>query len=301
MIENILRVGNFTSSSIADLMSNGRRDMTEAEIAQQKRDNPKSKAKTILAGLGAPALSYIKAKNQERRAGRSVDKEISARALSWGKICEGVAGILLGDDYVINSQETISHPTIPYWKGSPDGENDKTDTLSEIKCPDSLGSFFTFADCKDIAEVREEHKDGEKYFWQCVSNAIITGRKYAELVIYCPYKRELDIIREAASNYDGPNQKQFEWIALYAEDTQLPYLIEGKHYKHMYIFRWEISKEDKDALTERVIEAGKLLVQIEQEKVVYKPTIEQIELAKAKIELMKELKKRLSGNYSNVQ
>jgi hypothetical protein len=271
MIENIARIGNFTSSKIAALMTNGKK-----------------------AGeMSAPAKTYIEEKNMERRLGRSISTEISSKATSWGKLVEGVAFMLLPNGYVLTSTDTIVHPEIPYWSGSPDGENIETSTIVDVKCPNTLKSFCQFVDCKNIEEIRENHKDGDTYYWQIVSNAILTGMKYGELIIYCPYKRELDTIRDFAANYDG-NQKKFEWISMWAEDNDLPYLIEGKHYKNLNIIRFEIPQSDKDALTSRVREAGAMLIDMDPivvKKV--KPTKEQIAEAQEKIKMMNELRNRL--------
>ena len=61
-----------------------------------------------------------------------------------------------------------------------------------------------------------------------------------------------------ASNYDG-NQNKFAWIN-WAEDKELPYLLDGGHYKNLNIIRFEVSQEDKDRLTIAVLNASKLLI-----------------------------------------
>jgi hypothetical protein len=98
MIEIKSRIGNFTSSEIVALMSNGKGSM-----------------------FGAPAKTYIEECNMERRLGRSITTEINARAISWGKLVERRAFDLLGIEYTLNSDETLTHPEIEFWAGSPDG------------------------------------------------------------------------------------------------------------------------------------------------------------------------------------
>lgn len=129
--------------------------------------------------------------------------------------------------------------------------------MFDIKCPFTLKSFCNFADCKTIEEVREKHDSGENYFWQLVSNAILTGAKWAELIFYVPYQDELSEIRDMASNYEG-DQNKVAWIQ-WATDEDLPYLIKGGHYKNLNVIQFEVTEADKAALTERVIAAGKLL------------------------------------------
>jgi len=135
---------------------------------------------------------------------------------------------------------------------------DEGKTVIDIKCPLTLKSFCQLVDCKTIQEVRDNHKDGEKYFWQLVSNAILTGAEHAELIIYVPYQSELEDIRELARNTDEGVMSKYYWIHN-ATDDELPFLIEGGHYKNLNVIRFDVSKEDKAFLTERVAAAGKLL------------------------------------------
>lgn len=236
--QSISRVGNPTSSEIVALTTS---DKTGKEF-------------------GKPALTYIEECNMERRLGRSISDEVTARATSWGNLVEKRVFDLLGLEYKLCSDETIGHPTIPFWFGSPDAEKEKTEgkTVADIKCPLTLKSFCQLVDCKNIEEVRENHKDGEKFYWQLISNAILTNSKFAELIVYCPYKSELNAIRELAQNIDDPRQYRFFWVAN-ASDEELPFLIEGGHYKNLNIIRFEVPEKDKIFLTERVEKAGRRL------------------------------------------
>lgn len=229
MIQNINRVGNFTSSEIAALMTKDR-----------KGD-----------GFGAPALKYIKECRQERKLGRSITSESNARPLIWGKVCEGIAFNQLPLEYELISQDTIVHPEFDFWAGSPDGK--KPNTAADIKCPMTLTSFCDLVDSATIDEVRKNHKDGEKFYWQLVSNSILLNVEYAELIIYAPYYSELSEIRSAA---EGNPKAYWIWSAL---DDELPYLLEDGQYKNINIIRFKVSQDDKDALTERVLKASKLL------------------------------------------
>ncbi len=232
------RIGSFTSSEIVALTTKGKSEM-----------------------FGAAAKNYIQETNMERRLGRSISADTNARPLSWGKLLERRCFDLLGLEYQLSSAETVVHPKIPYWAGSADGfKYDEGKTVIDIKNPISLKSFCEFADCKTIDEVRENHKDGEKYFWQLISNAILSDCKFAELIIHCPYKSELSAIREMANNYTG-NANHVAWIN-FSTDEELPYILDGGFYKNINIIRWEISSADKEFLTSRVLEAGKLLIKI---------------------------------------
>jgi hypothetical protein len=239
MINNKPRNGNYTSSEIVALTT----------VAKDGKS------------FGKPALTYIEETNMERRLGRSLTDESNARALVWGKLLEGYWFDLLGLEYTLSSTETDVHPTIPYWAGSKDGM--KKDTVIDIKSPITLKSFcqlvqplydgFTGIDAMNA--VRENHKDGEKYYWQLVSNAIINNTRHAELVVGMPFFSEIPQIKKLA---DGlPN---CYWIAM-ANDDELPFLLDGGYYKNINIIRFEVPQEDKDFLTERVKKAGEFLIE----------------------------------------
>lgn len=238
MINNKLRIGNFTSSEIVALTTAG-------------------KAK---GSFGKPALTYIEECNMERRLGRSLTDEINAKPLVWGKLLEGYWFDLLGLEYTLSSTETDQHPTIPYWAGSKDGM--KKDTVIDIKSPITLKSFCQLVDplyqgyegMDAMNIIRENHKDGEKYYFQLVSNSILNNTKYAELIVGMPYASEIPAIKLLADGIPG-----CYWIAM-AGDDELPYLPDGGYYKNLNVIRFEVPQEDKDLLTERVLQAGKLLI-----------------------------------------
>ena len=244
IINNEIRNGNFTSSEIFAILTEGKTKGT----------------------WGKPALTYIDECNMERRLGRSLTSESNARPLIWGRVLEEKCFELLGTEYKLCSQTTLQHPDIPYWVGSPDGVKfDIGGTVIDEKCPMTLKSFCNLVDplyegltgMDAMNKIRETHKDGEKFYWQLISNGILTKSKYAELIVYVPYQNELESIREITQNWaDDPNP--VAWIN-FAADCELPYLHEGGYYKNINIIRFEIPESDKILLTQKVIEAGKML------------------------------------------
>lgn len=238
-MNNELRNGNFTSSEIVALTK-----------FDTKGINP-----------GKPFFTYIEECNMERRLCRSVSEETNARPIAWGKLNESRVFELLGTEYSLISQETIVHPRIDYWAGSPDALkyiNRLPETVCDIKCPKTLKSFCQLVDGwkKDgIDGIREGHKEGEKYYWQLVSNAVLTGCSHAELIVYVPYLSELDSIRKSV---DGNGKYYWIWGST---DEELPYLIEGGYYKNLNVFRFEVPFLDKQFLEKRVLEAGEHLIE----------------------------------------
>lgn len=235
------RVGSFTSSEIVALTKTG------------KQAN----------GFGVAAITYIEETNYERRLGRSITDEINAKPLTWGKMVEGRVFDLLGLEYVLTSDETTQHPTIEYWAGSKDGlKNDEGKTVIDIKSPITLKSFCQLVQplydglegMDAMNAIRENHSQGEKYYWQLVSNSILEDTKFAELIVYMPYESELPEIKLMA---DGlPNAY---WIAM-AQDGELPFVKDGGYYKNINVIRFEVPERDKEALTANVKKAGEMLI-----------------------------------------
>lgn len=228
---NIARVGNFTSSEIVALTKDTKAFNT-----------------------------YIEETNMERRLGRPLSDEAKARPLTWGKLLEPFGFSKKGFEYELCSQDTIPHPSIPYWTGSPDGRC--PDTVIDIKCPMTLKSFCAMVQPlydnmegnEAIKAIRKKHKDGEKYYWQLVSNAILTGASFAELVVYMPYESELPEIKALA---EGNPDCYWIWAAM---EDELPFLVDGGYYQNINTIRFEVPQEDKDHLTACVEKAGKLLI-----------------------------------------
>lgn len=241
IVENIDRIGNFTSSNIYKLM------------AEDKK-----------GGFGVPAITYIEEKNLERKLGRSIETDAYSPDMAWGSFLEQRVLDLLGFEYSMSSSETDVHPTIKFWTGSKDlivaGVK-----ISEIKCyqPKNFAKYTNALLTKDPEFIRDNFP---KEYWQCVSNAIINEVPNAEPITYMPYESELPEIREMASNFDGPDQWKYRFIAE-RDKSGLAYLPDGGHYKNLNIFEFEVPKADKEYLTERVLLAGKQLVEF------HKPTL----------------------------
>lgn len=225
--------GNFTSSEIHKLMSSNKAGDS----------------------FGAPGLAYIQEKRFEIRLQRRLNTETTSRPTSWGNLVERRAFDLLSMEYQLESTTNLKHPTIEGWTGTPDLRNIKQQAIGDIKCPFTLKSFCEMVDT--FGDVESFKKTKPEYYWQLVSNAIITDMPKAEIVVYCPYLIELDAIREMANNFEG-DQNKVAWVN-WANDSDLPYLIEGGYYKNLNTFTFDVPEADKQALTERVKMAIQLL------------------------------------------
>jgi hypothetical protein len=238
--KNILRVGRFTSSKIAVLTT-------------------ENKAKD---GFGATALKYIKQKQLERKLGRSISLEKYSRTTAWGHLMEQyVCQHKLDTGYESVGDITIQHPTIETWAGTPDVKNKREKVAGSIKCfePENFANFVDTL-TKAFEEKNTEYLKGEypDEYWQAVSDAIILGMEFMEFIVFMPYQSELPTIRAFAAEYEGVDQWKYRFIET-ADEAELPYVIDGGHYKNLNIFRFEVPPADKEFLTSKVIAASKLL------------------------------------------
>ena len=272
------RNGCFTSSEIVALLSMGVRDMTEQELEQQKKDNPKSRKKTIESWPGKAAITYINQCNMERRLGRSLDGELDARPVTWGRFVEPLLFSMLGEDYSYNSSDTLTHPLYPFWRGTPDGRKKSTKrTSAEAKCPYTLESFcklvqplydgFEGLDAINALRngytaknglIQPPHADFEKYYWQQVSNCCIDDCEASDFIIYCPYESELEVIQRVAVESGNPNA----YFIANASKNTLPYIKADGYYRNINIISFDIPVEDKEFLTETVKNAEKYLISV---------------------------------------
>lgn len=276
------RNGNFTSSEIVLLLSEGTAPLTEEELAARPKKGKGSSVTTKPFGLGKSAITYIEECNMERRFVRNLNIDAGGRPLIWGKVGEYyVFNNILGTNYVDGFTNSVQHPTIPYWWGTPDAG--LPDTEVEIKCPSSMKSFYELVsptykpidylspvmrdgeivyeivhNALTIEAVRANHSEGEKYYWQVVSNATIRNKSKGQLIIFMPYKKELPAIRNVCANWHG-DQNKVAWIN-FADDAGLPHIPDECQYSNVNIIDFEIPQVDKDYLTARVQLAGKFLI-----------------------------------------
>lgn len=225
------RLGNFTSSEIWKLTT----------LATNKKD------------FGKPALTYIQEKRYELNLGRRLNSESNSKPTDWGNICEKLAYDTIEDfEYSLVSKIRFEHQTISNWNGCPDLV--KSNYVGDIKCPYTLKSFCQLIDCfSDINLLKKEYPE---YYWQLVSNAILTNSSICELYVFVPYKEQLSTIKQIANANNVAN-----WLN-YASDESLPYLIKGQsNYVNLNKFMFEVDKLDIEFLEEKVSKAVKLLLQ----------------------------------------
>lgn len=235
--ENQNRNGNFTSSGCWKLLTLARDGKT----------------------FGAPAKTYIEEKNMERRLGLSLSQDKYSRSTLWGHFNEIRVHNLLGLEFESVGHITLDHPTISFWKGSPDNKNVTRSICGDTKCFERK-AFCEYVDMLKRADSNTEIFKSEypKEYWQLVSNMIILGMKYIAPIVYMPYESEMQEIRDMAFDYEGADQFKYRFIAE-SPLSELPYLKDGGYYKNLNIFVFEPPKSDIDLLTSKILLAGSLL------------------------------------------
>jgi hypothetical protein len=259
IVMNVERHGNFTSSEIVDLTKEGK----------------------VKGTWGKPALTYIEEKNMERKLGMCISSDTEARPTCWGTFGERMVEMLLGEYYEFSPSVSMLHPTISNWSGSRDAiKYDEGKTVAEVKCPYTRKAFcqlvqpiydelegidainairFGYIDKNGLEHA--QYSEAEKYYWQIISNACISGCKYGELIVYMPYESEIPAIQHAAEKAITEGESQFYFIAS-SKPEQLPYIKDGGYYSNLNIIRFAIPEADKEKLEQLVVKASELLIKI---------------------------------------
>lgn len=207
--------------------------------------------------FGAPALTYIEEKRFERKLKRSINTDADTRPTLWGKLLETRIHELLGTEYEHVNDVSLIHPKYPFWVGSPDFIKRTEKTVSDSKCPQPKAFCQLIKNCTaGMSVFKSEHED---YYWQLVSNALITRSENIELIVYIPYESELPEIRLEAENFDSFDQYKYRFISE-SSKHQLAYLPNDSEYKNLNVFTWPLDKTDALLLEQKVIEASLLLI-----------------------------------------
>lgn len=234
-----IRIGNLTSSDNHKLIS----------LAKNNID------------FGKPALTYIKEKRRERKLGVEIDLDSSAYPLAWGRAMEGyVFQNHIETAYTMQSDQTIEHPD-KIFCGTPDFVSE--DTVADLKCPFTRGSFCDLVEIIESKSINVFKEEKPEYYFQLISNSILTGKKFGELIVWMPYQSEFLAIVEYIENINDPEMQkdiQFAHVALHGNHKKIPFLLDSGYYKNINRFRFEIPKEDQDLLMEKIKKAHSLLI-----------------------------------------
>jgi len=240
MINNSeLRHGHFTSSQISRL------------CGSLKNGNP-TKA----------FFSYIEEVKMQRLLGRSTKTEVKTQSIKWGSLMEVVLFNLLGLQYLMHHKSTkLHHKYGEFWSGTPDLEASQIKT-GEIKCfePLHFAKLSITLLTKDTEIIKKNEPEA---YWQSISNSLICGYDKTEIIAYMPYKTELEEIIKNVEETNFLERNMLDpgdYYFLYRDNIEsLPYLPDDSKMSNINSFEFEIPKEDREFITNRILLANELL------------------------------------------
>lgn len=198
---HIERLGKLTASEIYVLMKDRKEPMTEEELAEFKKANPKSRTTTKIVPFSEATFTYLDSKVMESYLPLNSDRQediniindyidvhdISNRAMSHGTYWEDVARQRYSKE---TGHEVLEVGFIPYDKhpdfagASPDGLLRDEEGGLEIKSPFTLEKHMQHY----LYESQDELKENEpQYYWQCVMGMLTAGCDFWDFVSFCPY------------------------------------------------------------------------------------------------------------------
>jgi hypothetical protein len=156
-----LRLGKFTGSGMYKLMTGGRRDMTDDELIQEKKN--KGKRKTVDIPFGDVAMTYIYEKVAERLTGCIKDFkptqemlrgiELEAEAKQYYQAATG------------NTITKLKPIVSDYTSYNPDGWVDELKSIIEIECPNSDNHLKYFLGNQEYIKTAYPLKYWQMYFY----------------------------------------------------------------------------------------------------------------------------------------
>lgn len=203
------RKGKLTSSEIYILLANHKEDMTEAELEQFKKDNPKSRLKTKEVPFSQGTFTYLDGKVAELFMPDNAfleymeDCSPRSRAMDWGTLMEDSARVRYQEE---TGNEVLDAPFVPFngfekfAGGSPDGII-RSGGIVEIKCPFSPTVHLKHFLYETADELKE---DNLQYYCQLQYNMLCVEREtgievpFGDFVSYDPRtskSKQLKVLR----------------------------------------------------------------------------------------------------------
>lgn len=198
----LARKGKITASCFGLLMGNHKEPMTEAEIAEAKALNPKTRVTTKDVPFSQQGYTYLDAKVMERLMSDTDYMhyhEMTSRptqAMQWGTEHEIDAAARYEFDMGVMVEDM---PFVPlagheeYAGGSPDGK--VGDGIVEFKCPYNPSVHLRHMLYETPADLLADNID---YYVQCVWNMVVSGAKWCDFVswsCYFPAELQLKVLR----------------------------------------------------------------------------------------------------------
>jgi hypothetical protein len=238
------RKGNFTNSKIYKLVKNGRN-----------------------SNFSSPGITYIKEKALEYLLGSSLDKNVYTQSIAWGNIMEVYLHSKLGLNY-IHTTNRRTHKELDFWSGIPDFEIIGK-AIAETKSyqPKKFAEYSLAIMKQDVNILKENFPDE---YWQIVGNCEINDLNNGEAISFMPTIEDVQKLRyliEETDFLEDHNFKPWDYRFIIEKDLEdLACMNENNSLiPSVNRFMFEVPKEDKEFLKERVILANE-----EKQKIIKK-------------------------------
>lgn len=198
--------------------------------------------------LGQKAITYIKKRINQARWGKSFISG-GSMATKWGNFFEPYAIARYVQETGIHVISYSDHKKdfkvgpLPNHGGTPDFTTFDETVVGSVKCPqeDAFIDLFDLIKSKDIERFKEDHKE---YYWQLISDLIVTGARYCVFVIYMPYEDEVaDLLSDS----------ELYWL------TEPACVKRGTEFTDLAYWQFQPPIEDVEFLTSRIEMASDLL------------------------------------------
>lgn len=195
----LARKGKITASECYVLLNNSKVAMTEDELSEWKKANPKSRVTTKEVPFSSGTYTYLDEKIAEMYMPDNSfieymeECKFETKAMQWGTFWEDEARKKYSE---ATGFEILDAPFIAlkefenFAGGSPDGiirlleENSGTNGIIEIKCPFNPAvhmRHFLFEKPEDLKE------DNLQYYVQCQYNMVCVEREFGYKVDFCDF------------------------------------------------------------------------------------------------------------------
>lgn len=170
------RQGKVTASQVYLLLQNHKEAMTEDELAEYKKANPKSRATQKEMPFSQATFTYLNGKVMEWAMPPDIfythcmDNEHLSKATQWGVDCEDLAREAYEKATGFHVDDAAFIPYAPrrkYAGGSPDGIIKEQGALVEFKCPFTPANHYTHLLYEAAGQLRD---DNPQYYAQCQMN-----------------------------------------------------------------------------------------------------------------------------------
>lgn len=159
------RLGKVTSSSIWNLIV-----------------EPKEKTKKDAGELSSTSKEYIMSKVAERLTGISRSFQNDATAFGLEQEAHAISFYEIKTGYQVEEAGYIE-AVEGWYGGTPDGLIPEYNGIIQVKCPYDYKNHLSFLMLDSVEVFKAKHRE---YYWQCVSDMLVTGADWCDFVSYCP-------------------------------------------------------------------------------------------------------------------